>query len=114
MEKGNRERTRIKYSSVVEIKTNNGAAITSQLRDIGMESLYVYSDSNHPLETGEHVEVRIIIKGEGSKLIIDSAGKVTRIDNDGFAVVFSSRLEWWPVFASFPRYANQYRGIRPN
>lgn len=104
MGQDNRERTRIKYSSVVEVKTDDRDTITGQLRDIGMESLYVFSDSDNLLETGKDVDVKIIINGKESKLSIESTGKVTRVDNDGFAIVFSSRLEWWPIFASFPQH----------
>lgn len=113
-EKGDRERTRVKYSSKVDIKREGGKkTITGLLRDIGMESIYVYSDLKSPPESGEEVEIKITIKGKGSKLSIESSGRVSRIDKDGFAIVFSTSLEWWPIFISFPQHAKYYKGIDP-
>lgn len=70
------------------------------LRDISITGLFMEMD-NGP-EAGRKCEIEIVFKGQHSRLLIeDLGGTVSRSDEDGIAVHFDERLEW---FVLIPLY----------
>ncbi len=95
-----RNRVRVEYAAQAKICSAAKGTLQGTIRDIGLESVYVYTDPF--LDFGEKVEIEIILFGNASKLCITAEGSVTRIDQDGIALRFTNPLEWWPVFTVFP------------
>lgn len=76
------------------------------LRDISITGLFMEMD-NGP-ETGRKCEIEIVFKGKHSRLLIeDLSGLVSRNDENGIAVRFDERLEW---FVLIPLYFHKIQG----
>ena len=76
------------------------------LRDISITGLFMEMD-NGP-EVGRKCEIEIVFKGKHSRLLIeDLGGMVSRNDEDGIAVRFDERLEW---FVLIPLYFHKIQG----
>ncbi len=76
------------------------------LRDISITGLFMEMD-NGP-EAGRKCEIEIIFQGKHSRLSIeDLGGVVSRKDEDGVAVRFDERLEW---FVLIPLYFHKMQG----
>ena len=99
-----RERLRLHYLAAVELTTAQGKVIRGNLRDIGMESLFVKVKNRLVgfFQIGEDVDVALSVSQGKSRLIIGFPGKVIRADDDGFALIFTEKLKWWPIFSVFP------------
>lgn len=99
-----RERLRLRYLAAVKLKTAHGKVIRGNLRDIGIESIFVRVDKRpeNVIQIGENVDVVLSVAQGESRLIIGIPGKVIRSDDDGFALIFVEKLKWWPIFSLFP------------
>ncbi|WP_028578863.1 PilZ domain-containing protein [Desulfogranum japonicum] len=97
-----RNRVRVDYSAQAKVSSATKGKLQGMIRDIGLESVYVYVDPF--LDFGEMVDIEVTLFGKSSKLSITAKGTVARIDQDGVAFRFVSPLEWWPVFTVFPLY----------
>lgn len=102
--KDERQRLRVNCSARVHVETRDRRIIRGRLRDVGMESLYLFfdSDSEPFLIYGEKVNVKVTMQRDSSSLTIELDGNVARMDDSGFVVQFSRSLRWWPVFILFP------------
>ncbi len=98
-----RKRVRLSYMAAVELVTCEGRRIKGNLRDIGINSIFVktenYTNNSRNLEA---VEVSMTITRGGSSMTISTHGKIIRTDGEGCAVQFTEPLKWWPVFSLFP------------
>ena len=100
MSEHERTKTRINYSAHALVKSGQKGIIKGTIRDIALESLYLYIT---PLfEIDEKVNVEIVLLGTDSQLSIKVPARVVRKDEKGIALSFLSPLEWWPVFTFFP------------
>ncbi len=82
-----------------------GNTYSGMLRDISITGLFM--EMSDRLTVGQHCTIDIVFAGEHSRLKIENvAGCIMRIENDGVAVRFDNRLEW---FILIPLY---YRKIR--
>ena len=82
------------------MKSNIQGTVEGTIRDISLDALYLEMD---PIfEIDEKVKVEIILPGADSELTIEVSAKVVRKDEDGFALRFTTPLEWWPIFSFFP------------
>lgn len=101
-----RERVRINYLAAVEITAPDGSVRRGNLRDIGLESLFVKIEGSskvpHLPTPDTLVNVTITVNQGESYLTIGTRGRILRTDNDGVAIIFSEPLRWWPVFSVFP------------
>jgi hypothetical protein len=98
-----RGRVRVNYAAHALVKSNTRKwTEEGTVRDISMHSMYLYIEP--VFEIGERLEIRVNLYGVDSKLTIEFPAEVARIDEDGLAVRFYERLEWWPVFTLFPTY----------
>ena len=99
-----RQRLRVYCDAEVEVLTGDRRVARGQMRDVGLNSLYLFVDETNEtfLIEGEPVRVRIGMKRDGSNLTIELEGCVSRMDDFGFVVQFSKSLRWWPVFIIFP------------
>lgn len=103
--KDERQRLRVNCNARVLVETGDRRVIRGRLRDVGLQSLYLFldSDSEAFLIYGEKVQVKVTMQRDNSSLTIELDGNVTRMDDSGFVVQFSRSLRWWPVFIMFPR-----------
>jgi hypothetical protein len=99
-----RQRLRVYCSADVEVVTGDRRMAKGQMRDVGLNSLYLLTDEANGtfLIEGEPVRARIAMQRDGSNLTIELDGRVSRMDDFGFVVQFSRSLRWWPVFIIFP------------
>ena len=96
-----RNRTRIDYSAHALIKSCRRKRIEDgEVRDISLNSAYLFMDPVFDLD--ELVEMRIMLRGQDSRLTVELSARVARIDDNGIALTFLSPLEWWPIFTIFP------------
>ena len=100
MEELRRDRTRVYYSTDALVKSGKIGAIRGRLRDIALDSSYLYI--NPIFEIDDHVKVEIILFGADSQLIMNVPAVVVRKDQNGIAIRFLNPLEWWPIFTFFP------------
>jgi hypothetical protein len=101
---GRRERLRLHYLAAAKVTTAKGVVVRGNLRDIGLDSLYIKIDKQQlvVLHPGEEVDVAIMVTRGASRLTIDTPGRIIREDDGGIAVMFSESLKWWPLFSLFP------------
>ncbi len=99
-----RERLRVKYTADVYLETQDHRTSKGQLRDIGLNSLYLIADTQDvdTLISGEEVNVKVTLQADGSSLTIELDGSIGRMDEAGFVIQFSNPLRWWPIFVMFP------------
>jgi len=104
MNKCRRERLRLHYLAAVELTTAHGKVVRGNLRDIGIESMFAKVEKRHMefLLLGENVDVALSVSQGKSRLTIGFPGKVIRVDDEGFALIFTEKLKWWPIFSVFP------------
>lgn len=75
------------------------------LRDMSISSLFMETD-NYP-DIGDTCNIDIVFEGESSRLKIENVkGSIVRSDEDGVAIRFDDRLEW---FALVPLYFHKLR-----
>ncbi len=100
MEEHRRDRTRTNYSADALVKSAKRRAIKGRLRDIAINSLYLYII---PIfEIDDHAKVEIILFSADSQLIMNVPAVVVRKDQNGIAMRFLNPFEWWPIFSLFP------------
>jgi len=99
-----RERLRLRYLAAAKITTSGGNVVRGNIRDIGIESVFIKIDGAFKaiLQPGLSVDVEIIVNQGASRLTISTSGKIIRQDDDGVAAFFTEPLKWWPIFSLFP------------
>lgn len=99
-----RQRLRVQCSAGVEVKAGDRRTVRGRMRDVGLQSLYLFTDEENDafLIQGESVKVKVTMQRDDSTLTIEIDGRVARMDESGFVVQFSRSLRWWPVFIMFP------------
>ncbi len=104
-----RQRLRVGCNAQVQVQAGDGRTVTGRLRDVGLESLYLFTDKQTEtfMIEGDSVQVKVTMQREGSTLTIETDGQIVRMDDTGFAVRFASTLRWWPVFIMFPSREDQ-------
>lgn len=86
--------------------SENGAEYSGLLRDISISGLFMET-SDDQLNAPCRCELRIIVEGNHSRLMIDNLhGQIIRSDSDGMAIRFDERLEWFTVV---PLYFHKMR-----
>lgn len=104
VERDARQRLRVQCSAQVEVETGDRRVVKGRLRDVGLNSLYLFADESRDafLIEGESVKVKVAMQRDNSTLTIELEGQVARMDDFGFVVQFARSLRWWPVFIMFP------------
>ncbi len=75
------------------------------LRDISINGLFI--ELNDCPSVGEKCDIAIVFQGKHSRLVIeDVGGCIVRSDEDGVAIRFDERLEW---FVLIPLYFRKLR-----
>lgn len=99
-----RESFRLPFISKVTCHVNGvDKTYSGILRDMSITSLFMETEDCP--DFGSSCNIEIIFKGEHSRLKIeDVKGSIVRCDDDGVAVRFEKRLEW---FALVPLYFNK-------
>ena len=98
-----REAFRMDVVSIAVCYLNaEGVMISGPIKDISIAGLYV--ETHERPEPGSAFEVEIVLSGKHSQMILGSmTGKVVRTDDNGLAITFDQRFEW---FAMVPLYFN--------
>lgn len=74
--------------------------ISGPVKDISIAGLYLETDQRPAIGSGFDVEIEL--DGKYSQMVIGSlSGKVARLGDDGLAITFDQRFEW---FAMVPLY----------
>lgn len=104
VENESRKRLRLKRNAEVEIRSGNGRILEGRLRDIALDSMYMYIDGvvSDFILFDEPVEVILFLQREGCRLTISVDGKIIRTDRKGVAIKFDYHLKWWPIFTLLP------------
>ncbi len=98
-----RKGTRLKIdSSVVCYLRLVDGEYEGSLRDMSVTGLFLELKSSKQQPTGT-CEVEIVLNGENSRLKIECKGSIVRYDEEGIAIHFDSRMEWFPIVASYFR-----------
>lgn len=102
--KEDRQHLRLHYNADVEVETLDRRFLTGKLRDIGLDSLYMFTRDRKDdfLVTGENVKVKVTMRRGQSKLTLDMDARIARLDENGLALKFNHFLKWWPIFVMFP------------
>lgn len=78
------------------------------LVNISISGMYVETDTS--IAADSICDIRIVIRGKHSRLILDDIqGVVIRNDEKGFAVKFTSDMEWFVLFKIYTRYVKEGR-----
>lgn len=103
-ENDSRKRLRLHREALVEIRSADDRVLEGQLRDISLDSMYMYIDGivSDFILLDEPVEVDIFLEREGCKLTVSVQGRIVRTDLKGVAVKFDYHLKWWPIFTLLP------------
>lgn len=103
-----RKRSRLACNATVQVATVDNRIIHGQLRDIGLHSLYLFTDNENDdfLIYGETVRVKVAMRRGESHLTVEIDGNIARMDDLGFVILFRQALRWWPVFTMFPSSEN--------
>lgn len=99
-----RQHLRLHYNADVEVETLDRRFLSGKLRDIGLDSLYMFTQNRRDdfLADGENVKVKVTMRRGQSKLTLDIDARVARLDEEGLALKFNHFLKWWPIFVMFP------------
>lgn len=103
-ENDSRTRLRLKRKAEVEVRSEDGRVLEGRLRDISLDSMYMYIDGivSDFILMDEPVEVTLYLSREGCRLTITVNGAIVRTDRNGIAIKFDYHLKWWPIFTLLP------------
>ena len=101
-----RESFRLPFASTVTCHVNNpDEKYTGTLSNVSVTSAFMETDDCP--DVGEQCNVEIILDGQHSRLMIDNIkGSIVRTDENGAAISFDERLEW---FSLVPLYFKKLR-----
>jgi hypothetical protein len=109
MEEKNEKRacTRIPFLTDVVLKTSLAYTdIAAELLNISISGMLVKIDHDLPVGTSCALEIRVA--GNHSRLVLeDISGEVVRQDQNGLAIHFTSRMEWFVLFTVYTHYCRQ-------
>lgn len=109
LEEERRKSFRVPFTAHVNCTIDEiGNEVSGILRDVSMSGIYMETKDRPPLDAPCSVE--IVLQGNNSRLVIDQLqGRVVRMDDEGVAVNFDSRMEW---FALIPIYSPKMKKNR--
>lgn len=85
----------------------NDRKYTGTLRDISINGMFI--ELSECPDVGQKCDVAVVFQGKHSRLVIeDVAGCIVRSDEDGVAIHFAERLEW---FVLIPLYFRKLRDL---
>jgi hypothetical protein len=102
-----RECTRIPFLTDVVLKAGPGASeIMAELLNISISGMLLKIDHDLPVGTSCTFEIRVA--GNHSRLVLeDINGEVVRREQNGLAIHFTSRMEWFVLFTVYTHYCRQ-------
>ncbi|MBU3944289.1 MAG: PilZ domain-containing protein [Proteobacteria bacterium] len=109
MEKKNERRkcTRTPFfTDVTLMLEGDDSAMPADLVNISISGMFVQINQSIPVGTSCKMEV--IVTGHHSRLLLDDIrGEVVREDENGLAIHFTSRMEWFVLFNIYTHYCRQ-------
>lgn len=88
MDDERRRRTRVVFTTEVELTSGDQTVRSSRSRDVSMTGIFIYTDQR--LEPGSVCEITVRLQGASSDLRLTAQGRVARVTEDGLAVEFTS------------------------
>ncbi len=88
MEDERRRRTRVVFTTEVELASGDLTVKSTRSRDVSMTGIFIYTDQH--LEPGAACQITIRLLGASSDLRLTAEGRVVRVTDDGLAVEFTS------------------------
>ena len=112
MKRGNERRDAFRMdvvSKAVCYLKAEGVMISGPIRDISIAGIYV--ETHQRPEPGSAFEIEIVLSGKHSQMILGSmTGKVVRSDEQGLALTFDQRFEWFAMVPLYFHTASDYPG----
>lgn len=107
---GKRERrvcTRTPFLTDVILRSaSDDAGVQADLLNISISGMFVQVNQGIPVGTSCIIEIRVM--GNHSRLVLeDIHGEVVRQDENGMAIHFTSRMEWFLLFKVYTHYCQQ-------
>ncbi|MEK6202198.1 MAG: PilZ domain-containing protein [Desulfobulbaceae bacterium] len=99
--------TRTPFLTDVTLRAEpDGLALKADLLNISISGMFVRLD--HDLPPGTSCTIGIMVTGNHSRLLLeDIQGEVVRQDEQGTALHFTSRMEWFVLFNVYTHYCRQ-------
>ena len=82
-----RRRTRVAFNTLVTINSAEGALVDLSSRDISLKGVFVLTKTLWPVDTP--VDIKILLTGSTSKLLLSMKGIIKRREPDGMGVDFT-------------------------
>jgi len=100
-----RDRTRIQCSTREDKIQVQSTDVSGKVRDISLSGMYCELDGelNWSKLLNREVTIWMLMENGGSRLQINTQGKVVRHDESGVAFNFSESFAWWPIFTIYKR-----------
>jgi len=83
-----RRRTRVVFTTEVELRAGDVVIKSTRSKDISMNGIFVFCE--HRLEPGTECDVTLRLLGATSDLRLSANGRVVRVSDGGLAVEFTS------------------------
>jgi hypothetical protein len=88
MDEERRRRTRVVFTTEVELTCGDRTVKSSQSRNVSMTGIFICTDQR--LEPGSRCQITVRLQGASSDLRLTAEGRVARVADDGLAVEFTS------------------------
>lgn len=104
----NRKRIRVSFDAQVNIIFETvDVVLSTRMKNISMNGIFVETDKTIPLNTPCHIEV--IVTAPNSRLTIETMGFVSRLDPAGLGIKFKNDMEWFAFFSIFEHYGKGHK-----
>lgn len=103
--------TRTPFFTDVILRSGDGdsSPMKAELLNISISGMFVRIDRALSVGTACTIEIRVI--GNHSRLVLeDIQGEVVRQDEQGVAIHFTSKMEWFVLFNVYTHYCRQEMG----
>jgi hypothetical protein len=88
MDDERRRRTRIVFTTEVELTAGDLTVKSTKSRDVSMTGIFIFTDQR--LEPGSTCQITIRLLGASSDLRMTAEGRIARLTEDGVGVEFTS------------------------
>jgi hypothetical protein len=107
---GKKERrtcTRTPFFTDVSLRSeSDGIDVKADLLNISISGMFVRIDQVVPVGMSCTIEIRVT--GNHSRLLLeDIQGEIVRQDEQGVAIHFTSRMEWFVLFSVYTHYCRE-------
>lgn len=100
-----RQCTRTFFSTRAQVLLDNGHTIVEgELQDISIIGMFI--ETKACIAVGSSCSIQIIISAQHSRLILeDIQGVITRQEDKGLGIQFTSNMEWFVIFKIYTHFS---------